>query len=130
MDDSGEDQGAEQRSWLARVTFPAGQEPDPRFTLANERTFLAWMRTSLAFLAAGVALEAFDVASLNPHLQSWIAVVMLVVGILIAAGAALRWVNVERAMRRGKALPVPGIVPLLGLAGVFAALLVLVGVAL
>jgi putative membrane protein len=130
MHNSGEDEGADQRGWLARATFPDGEEPDPRFTLANERTFLAWTRTSLAFLAAGVALEAFDIESLNPHLQSWIAVAMLVVGILIAAGAALRWLNVERAMRRGKALPVPGIVPLLGLAGVFAALMVLVGVAL
>ncbi|AGS35977.1 hypothetical protein B841_12535 [Corynebacterium maris DSM 45190] len=130
MNDSGEDEGADQRGWLARVTFPDGQEPDPRFTLANERTFLAWTRTSLAFLAAGIALEAFDIERLNPHLQSWIAVAMLVVGILIAAGAALRWLNVEKAMRRGKALPVPGIVPLLGLAGVFAALMVLVGVAL
>ena len=130
MNDSGEDEGADQRGWLARVTFPDGQEPDPRFTLANERTFLAWTRTSLAFLAAGIALEAFDIERLNPHLQSWIAVAMLVVGILIAAGAALRWLNVEKAMRRGKALPVAGIVPLLGLAGVFAALMVLVGVAL
>ena len=130
MNDSGEDESADQRGWLARVTFPDGQEPDPRFTLANERTFLAWTRTSLAFLAAGIALEAFDIERLNPHLQSWIAVAMLVVGILIAAGAALRWLNVEKAMRRGKALPVPGIVPLLGLAGVFAALMVLVGVAL
>lgn len=130
MNDSGEDEGADRRGWLARVTFPDGEEPDPRFTLANERTFLAWTRTSLAFLAAGVALEAFDIERLNPHLQSWIAVAMLIVGILIAAGAALRWLNVERAMRRGKALPVPGIVPLLGLAGIFAALMVLVGVAL
>lgn len=33
--------------------------PDPRFTLANERTFLAWIRTSLALLASGVAVDAF-----------------------------------------------------------------------
>jgi uncharacterized membrane protein YidH (DUF202 family) len=35
-----------------------GREPDHRFTLANERTFLAWMRTSLALLA--VAEEGPD----------------------------------------------------------------------
>ncbi|WP_461636477.1 YidH family protein, partial [Glutamicibacter soli] len=44
------------RSKLARTLLPEGSEPDPRFTLANERTFLAWIRTSLAFLAGGIAL--------------------------------------------------------------------------
>jgi putative membrane protein len=34
-----------------------GQEPDYRFSLANERTFLAWIRTALAILASGVALD-------------------------------------------------------------------------
>ena len=38
-----------------------GSEPDPRFSLANERTFLAWIRTSLALFAAGVALEALAI---------------------------------------------------------------------
>ncbi len=47
------------RSWLARRLLPEGSEPDPRFTLANERTFLAWVRTALALLAGGIAIEAF-----------------------------------------------------------------------
>jgi putative membrane protein len=34
-----------------------GTEPDYRFTLANERTFLAWIRTALALLAGGVLLH-------------------------------------------------------------------------
>lgn len=34
-----------------------GEAPDYRFSLANERTFLAWIRTSLGFLAAGVGLD-------------------------------------------------------------------------
>lgn len=49
------------RSALSRALFPTGTEPDPRFTLANERTFLAWMRTALAFIAGGVALEALPI---------------------------------------------------------------------
>lgn len=40
--------------------YGQGEEPDARFSLANERTFLAWIRTSLALIAGGVALEAFD----------------------------------------------------------------------
>ncbi|EDX36625.1 MULTISPECIES: YidH family protein [Shigella] len=32
-----------------------GEAPDYRFSLANERTFLAWIRTALGFLAAGGA---------------------------------------------------------------------------
>ena len=44
-----------------RSVYARGSEPDPRFSLANERTFLAWVRTSLALLAAGVALEALQV---------------------------------------------------------------------
>ena len=31
-------------------------EPDIRFTLANERTFLAWVRTAIGLVAAGVAV--------------------------------------------------------------------------
>lgn len=47
------------RGKIAERLLPGGTEPDPRFTLANERTFLAWIRTSLALLAGGIAIEAF-----------------------------------------------------------------------
>ncbi len=47
------------RSRLADRLLGGGQEPDPRFSLANERTFLAWIRTSLALLAGAVAVDAF-----------------------------------------------------------------------
>ena len=45
------------RRWPRQV-YAVGTEPDPRFTFANERTFLAWIRTALGFLAAGVAIAA------------------------------------------------------------------------
>ena len=35
--------------------FDQGTEPDPRFSLANERTFLAWFRTGITLLALGIA---------------------------------------------------------------------------
>lgn len=109
-----------QRSRLARVFFPDGAEPDPRFTLANERTFLAWTRTSLAFLAGGIALGAFPLEQLSEELKSGLAVFIIAIGMLIAAGAAGRWIRVERAMRRNEPLPVPGIVPLLSFAALVA----------
>lgn len=116
----------EGRGWFARAVFPDGVEPDPRFTLANERTFLAWTRTSLAFLAGGIAFEAFPIDSIDPNLRTAIAVFIIAIGMLIAAGAAGRWVNVERAMREKKLLPVPAIVPLLSVSALIASAAILV----
>lgn len=50
--------------------YEIGEEPDPRFSFANERTFLAWIRTALALLAAAVAVDAFGEA-LNQFRVSW-----------------------------------------------------------
>ena len=52
-----------------RVLGP-GREPDPRFSLANERTFLAWIRTALTLLGGGVAIEAFAGPVLSPVVVS------------------------------------------------------------
>ena len=90
-------------SWPAWV-YRVGTRPDPRFSLANERTFLAWVRTSLAFLAGGVALDAVDLD--GPRvLQSALAVVLVVLGLLGAAAAYVRWALAERAMRLHATLP-------------------------
>ena len=110
------------RSRLSRWILPRGSEPDPRFTLASERTFLAWIRTSLAFLAGGTALEAFAAEAFPSPVRTWLAVLVIGVGILIAAGAAVRWVRVERSMRTGRPLPIPAIVPLLAFVAVVASL--------
>lgn len=40
--------------FIKQLLLKVGEEPDPRFTLANERTFLAWTRTALALLASAV----------------------------------------------------------------------------
>jgi putative membrane protein len=88
-----------------------GVEPDYRFTLANERTFLAWVRTGLGLLAGGVAVrqlvEPFDVDAATTALA------LLCVGcsVLLVAGGYLRWVAVQRAVRRGDPLPVARLVP-------------------
>ncbi|MFJ2618671.1 YidH family protein [Glutamicibacter sp. NPDC087344] len=119
------------RSKLARTLLPEGTEPDPRFTLANERTFLAWIRTSLAFLAGGIALEAFTAGTFTSPVRTVLAFFVIGVGMLIALGAGVRWIRVERSMRTGSPLPLPAIIPLLSLgavAGAAAAIvMVLVG---
>ena len=112
---------------FTRTVFPDGDEPDARFTLANERTFLAWTRTALAFLAGGIALGAFDVTGITPETQTFAAATVIVFGMAIAAGAAIRWVRVERALRHGRPLPAPAIAPLLGVGILVASIVVLVG---
>ncbi|GGM33086.1 membrane protein [Longimycelium tulufanense] len=113
------------RRWPRRV-YRVGEEPDPRFTLANERTFLAWLRTSLALMAGGVAAETVTPES---RLQDVLALGLLVAGIATAATAFGRWARTERAMRTGRPLPSPRLAALLGyglgLAGVLVVLLIL-----
>nr|WP_268914086.1 DUF202 domain-containing protein [Corynebacterium uropygiale] len=105
--------------------LPGGTEPDARFTLANERTFLAWTRTSLAFMAGGVAVEAFPIERVSAELRTVLAVGIVSVGLLIALGACVRWIRVERAMRHDAPLPVPAIAPLLSVATIVASALAL-----
>jgi putative membrane protein len=37
-----------------RRWYDEGVDPDRRYSLANERTFLAWIRTSLALVADAI----------------------------------------------------------------------------
>ena len=77
---------------------------DYRFSLANERTFLAWIRTSLALLAAGVALQALPV-DLEETPRRWLAVLFIVLALVTGAVGWSRWARSERAMRRNEQLP-------------------------
>jgi putative membrane protein len=114
------------RGKIAERLLPGGTEPDPRFTLANERTFLAWIRTSLALLAGGIAIEAFTADLFLEPVRKGLAVLLLLLGMLLSAGAAVRWIRVERSMRNQTPLPLPLIVPLLAGAGALAAAVVLI----
>ena len=93
-----------------------GKPPDPRFTLANERTFLAWIRTALALLGGAIALETFA-AQAWPHPgRVAMEMALLAASLLVSLGAGWRWLAVERALRREAPLPLPRLVPLLSLA--------------
>jgi putative membrane protein len=89
-----------------KAVYGHGTEPDPRFSLANERTFLAWIRTSLALIAAGVALEALQMP-IERELRFVSAIVFVVLGLLAAVQAWLGWVRTERALRENRALSGP-----------------------
>jgi putative membrane protein len=113
----------DERSGLARRLFPHGTTPDPRVSLANERTFLSWIRTGLALQAAGVAIEAFAVIP-EPGRKA-VAVMLLLLGMLVSGGAFLRWIGVERAVRLGRPLPLPLIAPVLGIGGAIGSVVVI-----
>ena len=108
-----------------RTVFSHGGEPDPRFTLANERTFLAWIRTALALVAGGVALDAVALPVAEPY-RIAATVVLLVLGVVMPWVAWFTWARTERAMRERRPLPGFRTGPLL-LVGITVAV-VLVGV--
>ena len=87
-----------------RWVYEAGEEPDPRYSLANERTFLAWVRTSLAMFAGGVALHALAVPSTS-WVRALLVIALIGVGALICVFSLVRWARVERAMRLHEPLP-------------------------
>ncbi len=94
-----------------------GTDPDYRFTLANERTFLAWLRTGLALLAGSVALASL-VHDFGPRsLRIAITVFLLILALAVTVGAYVRWDRAERALRENRSLPVDPL-PRLVVAGV------------
>ncbi|MDN5916601.1 MAG: DUF202 domain-containing protein [Pseudonocardia sp.] len=80
-------------------------EPDYRFTLANERTFLAWIRTSLALLAAAVAVEQLVPEFAVPGARHVLGGLLAVLSLLAAGTGLGRWQRVDHAIRRGLPLP-------------------------
>ena len=109
-----------------RSVYEAGTEPDPRFSLANERTFLAWIRTSIGLIAAGVALEAFA-SPVQPGLRIAASLLLIVAGVAAPAQAWLGWMRTELAVRLGRPLPAPRLAGPIALVVVLAGALVLVG---
>jgi putative membrane protein len=105
--------------------YEEGSEPDYRFSLANERTLLAWVGTALALVAGGVAVEALEVG-LPTAAGEMIAKGLLVLGALCPCAAWVQWARAERAMRTGEPLPSVPITLLVCAGVVLVALVVLV----
>ena len=109
------------RSPFAARLLGGGGEPDPRFTLANERTFLAWIRTALGLLAGGIALEAFAGDLIPQTVRVVLAAGLIALSMVVAISASVRWLRVERAMRRRAPLPLAIMTPVLSLGAALAA---------
>jgi putative membrane protein len=91
-----------------------GSDPDYRFTLANERTFLSWVRTALALAAGGLA--AVTILDDFPG-EEVLGIALLALSFVTAATAYRRWALNERAMRLDEPLP-PSRLPMFMAVGV------------
>lgn len=96
--------------------YEQGRDPDYRFSLANERTYLAWIRTALAVLAGALLVRQF-ITELQPRwLVVLIAVALSALAAVLGGAAYCRWRGNEYAMRVDSTLPRPSLVPLLSVA--------------
>jgi putative membrane protein len=80
------------------------KDPDPRFTFANERTFLAWNRTALALIVGGLAVVQFLKIAFGGA-QLIVALPLIGLGGAISYASYRLWQDNERALRRGEPLP-------------------------
>lgn len=85
--------------------FFLGEAPDYRFSLANERTFLAWIRTVLGFLAAGIGLDQVTPNFSTPVIREALALTLCLTAGVLAIYSYLRWLRNEKAMRLKLDLP-------------------------
>lgn len=88
--------------------YGVGEEPDPRFSLANERTALAWMRTALALVGGGVAFVSLASLATLPAWTALLGAAACLGGGALAVRGVVAWARVERALRLREPLPSPG----------------------
>ncbi|WP_266183786.1 YidH family protein [Dyella humicola] len=92
----------------------------PHFTdhAANERTYLAWVRTAISVMAFGFLLERFDifltyatrsaeraVFGLHTRASEWLGLGLLFVGALIILGATQRFYRNRRTIEAAESSP-------------------------
>ena len=77
---------------------------DPRYSFANERTFLAWVRTALGLIAGAAALHALDTGWPDGVVRLLSAVLALTAG-ACSLLAWRSWSRAEAAIREGRDVP-------------------------
>ncbi|MBE7942271.1 MULTISPECIES: DUF202 domain-containing protein [Ramlibacter] len=82
-----------------------GSDPDYRFSLANERTCLAWVRTALAILAGGILLHQFADRLGPPRAMTLLAAALTFLAAWLCGAAYFRWRSNEISMRHDRPLP-------------------------
>lgn len=101
---------------------------DYRFILANERTFLAWLRTGLALVAGGVALDQFVAVASGSELVRWLSIATIGLGAVIGIVGIVRWRQVDEVMHEGGEMRRSSAALWLGVA--FVVIAILIGIAL
>ena len=111
-------------------TEDGSAQPDYRFTLANERTLLAWLRTALALVAGGVAVATYAPDLGARWASSAVALALVLIGLGTTVAGYRRWGANEAAIRAGLPLPASWLMPTVAsaLAAVVVVVAVLVGV--
>ena len=99
------------------------ERSDVQFQLANERTYLAWLRTALALVASGVAAARLLSASTLRWAWEAVGIMLILAGVTTAALARRRWRAMQIAIRDGAELPSPGIGILIAIVIVLAGLI-------
>jgi len=89
------------RRWLAEI----GEEPDARFTFANERTYLAWNRTALGAVVAGLAVINVLNPDRNDALTEVMGLALIALGFVLSGASYWNWYRCERALRLRQPLP-------------------------
>lgn len=92
-----------------------GDAPDYRFSLANERTYLAWIRTALALLAGAIAIDQLTPELANPEIRSLLSAFLCLCSGCLALFAYRRWASNEQAMRNNQQLKYTGFLKLISL---------------
>ncbi|MER7997234.1 YidH family protein [Micromonospora chalcea] len=119
------------KNWFdPRELRSVGNPPDYRFSLANERTFLAWLRTGLALMAGGLAAAQFLPPLRLAHLREALAIALLLLGATVSIRAVDHWARTERAMRLDEELPASRFPAVLALIVAIGALLLVAAVLL
>jgi putative membrane protein len=87
---------------------------DRRQELAEERTFLAWIRTGIALLGFGFVVAHFGISAEGPHIAQhgvahhepslWFGTLIIAVGVAVHLSSAWRYVRLASELRHAHVL--------------------------